>query len=63
MSPDVPTRYEPPSGPVISRSRLASELRSLGVARGDVVMVHTSMRKLGWVIGALTPSSVDCWTR
>ena len=51
MTPDVPTRFEPPSRPAISPSRLADEVRALGVAEGDVVMVHTSMSKLGWVIG------------
>jgi hypothetical protein len=51
VTPDVPTRYQPPSRPALSRSRLAGELRSLGVDQGDVVMVHTSMRSLGWVIG------------
>jgi aminoglycoside 3-N-acetyltransferase len=30
---------------------LADEVRSLGVSQGDVVMIHTSMRSLGWVIG------------
>lgn len=36
--------------PVV-RSLLADELRELGVTSGDVVMVHTSMSQLGWVVG------------
>jgi aminoglycoside 3-N-acetyltransferase len=35
-----------------TRSRLADELRGLGVAPGGVLMVHTRMSALGWVVGA-----------
>lgn len=36
--------------PVV-RSELARDVRALGVPDGGVVMVHTSMRALGWVVG------------
>jgi aminoglycoside 3-N-acetyltransferase len=36
----------------VTRSRLAEDLRRLGVAPGDVLMVHTRMSALGWVVGA-----------
>jgi aminoglycoside 3-N-acetyltransferase len=32
-------------------SSLVAELQALGVALGDIVMAHTSMRAIGWVIG------------
>jgi aminoglycoside 3-N-acetyltransferase len=42
----------PPHGSVpVTRSSLVRDLLALGLASGDVVMVHTRMRDLGWVIG------------
>lgn len=38
------------SGPVTAGSLLA-DLRALGVHEGDVLLVHASMSKLGWVAG------------
>ncbi|WP_428101876.1 aminoglycoside N(3)-acetyltransferase [Candidatus Rariloculus sp.] len=35
----------------VTRSRLAAELAALGLARGAVVIVHTSLSKIGWVPG------------
>jgi aminoglycoside 3-N-acetyltransferase len=35
----------------IARTRLAAELRRLGLAPGGIAMVHTRMSALGWVIG------------
>jgi aminoglycoside 3-N-acetyltransferase len=35
----------------ITRDRLVQDMRGLGVAAGDVVMVHVSLSALGWVIG------------
>ena len=35
----------------IARSRLAAELRALGLREGGVAMVHTRMSALGWVVG------------
>jgi len=34
-----------------TRERLASELRSVGVGEGDSILLHSSMRSLGWVCG------------
>lgn len=36
----------------LTRSRLAEELRALGVREGGVLMVHARMSALGWVVGA-----------
>jgi aminoglycoside 3-N-acetyltransferase len=38
-------------GPAVTRSRLAGDLRALGVRSGAVLMVHTRMSALGWVVG------------
>ena len=35
----------------VTRSRLAAELSALGLARGAIVIVHTSLSKIGWVPG------------
>jgi aminoglycoside 3-N-acetyltransferase len=35
----------------ITRSRLAADLRALGVREGGVLMVHTRMSAIGWVVG------------
>ena len=35
----------------VTPSRLAAELSALGLARGAVVIVHTSLSKIGWVVG------------
>lgn len=40
----------PAEGPVTAE-RLATDLRGLGVPAGATVMVHTSLRSLGWVVG------------
>jgi aminoglycoside 3-N-acetyltransferase len=37
--------------PAISRSQLVAGLRALGVHEGSVLMVHTRMSALGWVVG------------
>jgi aminoglycoside 3-N-acetyltransferase len=44
-------RHPPNDGRPITRSDLVRDLRELGIASGAVVMVHTRMRELGWVIG------------
>jgi aminoglycoside 3-N-acetyltransferase len=36
----------------VTRSRLAADLRSVGLRAGGVVMVHTRMSAIGWVVGA-----------
>jgi aminoglycoside 3-N-acetyltransferase len=37
--------------PPITRSRLVNDLAALGVAAGDVLMVHTRLSAIGWVVG------------
>lgn len=36
-------------GPVTTRAVLVSDLRDLGIARGDVVLFHSSLKSIGWV--------------
>jgi aminoglycoside 3-N-acetyltransferase len=35
----------------VTRSRLAADLRRLGVHAGGITMAHTRMSALGWVVG------------
>ena len=35
----------------VTRSRLVRDLRALGVNAGDILMVHTSLSAIGWVVG------------
>lgn len=35
----------------VTRARLAADLTGLGLGPGSIVMVHTSLRSLGWVVG------------
>jgi aminoglycoside 3-N-acetyltransferase len=35
----------------VTRSRLAADLRRLGVRTGGITMVHTRMSAIGWVVG------------
>ena len=35
----------------VTRSRLVRDLQALGVQPGDVLMVHTRLSALGWVVG------------
>ena len=37
--------------PVITRSRLVSDLSSLGLVSGDTVMLHASVKAVGWIVG------------
>ncbi|MER5197891.1 aminoglycoside N(3)-acetyltransferase [Streptomyces sp. NPDC002755] len=41
----------PPTGPLVTRDTLAAELRALGVEPGEILLVHSSLRSLGWVCG------------
>lgn len=42
----------------ITTDRLVSDLRDLGLAGGDTVLVHSSLSALGWVSGG-APAAVD----
>ena len=47
-----PTRMtEGRAGPAVTRSQLASDLDALGVRAGGILMVHTRMSAIGWVVG------------
>jgi aminoglycoside 3-N-acetyltransferase len=37
--------------PLVTRSRLADDFRALGVRAGSVLMLHASLRSVGWVVG------------
>jgi len=37
--------------PIVTRSRIADDLRNLGVLPGQVVMLHASVKAIGWVVG------------
>ena len=37
--------------PVITRSRLVSDLSKLGLAAGDTLMLHASVKAVGWIVG------------
>lgn len=51
MARENATRPDPVSWPVVTRSRMVSDLSALGVSPGMTVLVHASMRALGWVVG------------
>jgi len=42
-----------PAAPPFTRGSLAADLRALGVAAGDVVMVHAGLRSVGPVVGGV----------
>ncbi|MFF7354613.1 aminoglycoside N(3)-acetyltransferase [Streptomyces filipinensis] len=41
----------PPTGPLVSRDTVATQLRALGVEPGEILLVHASLSSLGWVNG------------
>ncbi|MFE7650273.1 aminoglycoside N(3)-acetyltransferase [Streptomyces phaeoluteigriseus] len=41
----------PPTGPLVTRATLATDLRALGVEPGEVLLMHSSLSSLGWVCG------------
>jgi len=40
-----------PTGPLCTRKSLADQFRELGVNHGDTLLLHSSLRSLGWVNG------------
>ena len=45
------SREELPKRPLVTRSSLARDLVSLGLKTRDLVMLHASVRAIGWVVG------------
>ncbi len=37
--------------PIVTRSKLISNLRSLGLTTSDTVMIHLSVKATGWIVG------------
>ncbi len=37
--------------PIVTLSRIITDLKSLGVSPGDLVMLHSSVKSIGWVVG------------
>ncbi len=37
--------------PPITRSMLVADLKKLGVAAGDTIMLHVSVKAIGWIVG------------
>lgn len=37
--------------PLVTKSKLSHDLRDLGVAAGQVIMLHASVKAIGWVVG------------
>ncbi|MGQ9478326.1 MAG: AAC(3) family N-acetyltransferase, partial [Candidatus Bipolaricaulia bacterium] len=37
--------------PLVTRGRLVEDLRRLGLFSSQVVMLHASVRAIGWVVG------------
>ncbi|KIL93787.1 spbc2 prophage-derived aminoglycoside n(3)-acetyltransferase-like protein yokd [Fusarium avenaceum] len=56
---------DPLRGPLCTRSSLTNDLQNLGLKRGDTILVHSSLSKIGWINGgaeALTQSFLDVLT-
>ena len=51
---ELMARTETPS----TRETIAASLRALGLAAGDNVIVHSSMKSIGWVVGG-APTAVQ----
>lgn len=37
--------------PQVTRSKLVGDLCELGLGAGDTVMLHASVRAIGWIVG------------
>ena len=40
-----------PAGPLCTRKSLTDQFQALGIIRGETLLVHSSLRSLGWVNG------------
>jgi aminoglycoside 3-N-acetyltransferase len=58
MTGDLVERTEAELGGPVTTRRIVDDLRDLGVERGDRLLVHASLRSLGWVAGR-EPAVVD----
>lgn len=47
----------PPTGPLVPRDTIATQLRLLGVETGETLLAHSSLSSLGWVCGCLRRQS------
>ena len=37
--------------PIVTRSRLVADLKGMGLIAGDTVMLHASVKAVGWIVG------------
>lgn len=37
--------------PIITKSRIVSDLRDLGLSAGQIIMLHASIKAIGWIVG------------
>ena len=37
--------------PPITKTRLVTDLKKLGIASGDTLMLHASVKAIGWIVG------------
>jgi aminoglycoside 3-N-acetyltransferase len=41
-------KFDPP---LITKSRLVADFGKLGITQGDIVMIHASVKSVGWIVG------------
>ena len=58
----MPTDGALQHGRPVTRSELLTGLRALGVRPGGVLMVHTRMSAIGWVVGGSQTTPNRWWT-
>jgi aminoglycoside 3-N-acetyltransferase len=58
--PDRPAGRGAKASEVVTRERLVGDLRALGVRAGQTLLIHASLKKIGWVeAGARTVEALD----